>query len=255
MQTLNFDLSLFRQGGLIMWPIVILAIIALLIFVERVLYLHKCQIRTDTFMAGLRNLMEKNRTVEALTVCEETPGPVAAVIKAALLNRDKSNEIIVGAIQGAALVHIPALERRINAMLAIARVAPILGLLGTVLGMMDALFGIHAGGAYANMGTVSGGFAAALIATAFGLAISAMAYLAYHFLNGRVRALVNDMEYAGHEMMQTLLTTSGQPLAEPVATASAPSNAAPATPVVSTATADAPKAVPTPSKPQGKSGK
>jgi biopolymer transport protein ExbB len=205
MQTINMDLSLFREGGLMMWPIMILALVGLLIFVERVLYLHKGQIRTDTFITGIKNLLEKDRVVEALTVCEETPGPVAAIIKAAILNRDKGQEQIRGAIQGAAIIQIPALERRVASMAAIARVAPLLGLLGTVLGMVDALFGIHAGGAYANMGTVSGGFAAALISTAFGLAIAIVAHLAFHFLSGRVRALVSDMEYAGHEITQTLL--------------------------------------------------
>lgn len=205
MQTINLDLSLFREGGLMMWPIMILAVVGLLIFVERVLYLHKGQIRTDTFITGIKNLLEKDRVVEALTVCEETPGPVAAIIKAAILNRDKGHEQIRGAIQGAAIIQIPALERRVGSMAAIARVAPLLGLLGTVLGMVDALFGIHAGGAYANMGTVSGGFASALITTAFGIAIAAMAQLAFHFLNGRVKALVSDMEYAGHEITQTLL--------------------------------------------------
>ena len=205
MQSIHFDLSLFREGGLMMWPIMFLALVGIVIFVERVLYLHKGQIRTDTFITGIKNLLEKDRVVEALTVCEETPGPVAAVIKAAILNRDKGVEQIRGAIQGAAIIQIPALERRVGSMAAIARVAPLLGLLGTVLGMVDALFGIHAGGAYANMGTVSGGFASALISTAFGLAIAAMAQLAFHFLSGRVRALVSDMEYAGHEITQSLL--------------------------------------------------
>lgn len=204
MQTITFDLSLFREGGLMMWPIMLLAVAGLLIFVERVLYLHKGQIRTDTFLTGIRNLLEKDRVVEALTVCEETPGPVAAVIKAAILNRDKGVDQIRGAIQGAAIIQIPAIERRVGSMAAIARVAPLLGLLGTVLGMVEALFGINAGGAYANMGTVSGGFASALISTAFGLAIAAVSQLAYHFLNGRVRALVSDMEYAGHEITQIL---------------------------------------------------
>ena len=207
MQPITFDFSLFREGGLMMWPLLLLALVGLLIFVERVLYLHKGQIRTDTFLTGIKNLLEKDRVVEALTVCEETPGPVAAVIKAAILNRDKGMEQIRGGIQGAAIIQIPVLERRVGAMAAIARVAPLLGLLGTVLGMVEALFGIHAGGAYANMGTVSGGFASALITTAFGLAIAAMAHLAYHFLNGRVKVLVSDMEYAGHEITQTILFT------------------------------------------------
>lgn len=205
MQGIQFDLTLFRQGGLLMWPLLLLALAGLLIFIERLLYLHKGQIRTDTFMTGIRNLVEKKRIVEALTVCEETPGPVPAILKAALLNRGKSAEQIMGAIQGAAIIQIPTLERRVAFLLAIARVAPLLGLLGTVLGMIDALFGIHVGGAYANMGVVSGGFAMALVTTAFGIAIAIVAHLAYHFLSGRVRALVNDMEYAGHEIMQMVL--------------------------------------------------
>ena len=221
MQTIHFDFSLFRQGGVMMWPILLLCLVALLIFIERILYLHKGQIRTDTFIAGIRNLLEKGRLVEALTLCEETPGPVAAVIKSALLVRDKGREQIVSAIQGAAIVQIPALERRVSSMLAVARVAPLFGLLGTVLGLIEAFRGLSAGGAYANMGSISGGFAAALVSTAFGIAVSAIAHLAFHFLNGRVKALVNDMEYAGHEMLQLLQTPAPVPAA---AAPAAPAN-------------------------------
>jgi biopolymer transport protein ExbB len=204
----KFDFTLFTQGGLMMWPLLILAIAGILIFIERVLYLHKCQIRTDMFITGIRNLLDKNRYIEALTVCEETPGPVSSVIKAALLAKGKSRDEVVGAIQGVAVVQIPSLQRRIAWMSAIARVGPILGLLGTVIGMIDAFYGIHSGGAYANMGTISGGFAAALVATAFGLAIAAMAHLAHHFLNSRVESIVNDMEYAGQDILQTLLAAN-----------------------------------------------
>ena len=188
-----------------MWPILLLGLFGLLIFVERFLYLHKGQIRTDVFLSGIRNLLEKSRLVEALTLCEETPGPVAAVVKAALLNHNEGEARMRGAIQGSALVQIASIERRVGTLAAIARVAPLLGLLGTVCGMIEAMFGVKLGGAYANMGTISGAFAEALITTAFGLAIAVLTHLAYHFLSGRVRALVNDMEYAGHEIMQALL--------------------------------------------------
>jgi biopolymer transport protein ExbB len=130
---------------------------------------------------------------------------VAAVVKAALLNHNEGEARMRSAIQGAALVQIAAIERRVGTLAAIARVAPLLGLLGTVTGMIEAMYGVKLGGAYANMGTVSGAFAEALITTAFGLAIAVLTHLSYHFLTGRVRALVNDMEYAGHEMMQSLL--------------------------------------------------
>lgn len=217
MESINLDFTLFRQAGPLIWPILLLGIFGLLIFVERVLYLHKGQIRTDVFLSGMRNLLEKGRLVEALTVCEETPGPVAAVVKAALLNHDQGEVRMRGFIQGAALVQIAAIERRIGTLAAIARVAPVMGLLGTVVAMIEALFGAKLGGAYPNMSTVSGSFAEALLTTAFGLAIAVLSHLAYHFLSGRVRALVNDMEYAGHEMMMALLV-------EGHANASAPSS-------------------------------
>ncbi|MBN1403979.1 MAG: MotA/TolQ/ExbB proton channel family protein [Opitutales bacterium] len=217
MESINLDFMLFRQAGPLIWPILLLGIFGLLIFVERVLYLHKGQIRTDVFLSGMRNLLEKGRLVEALTVCEETPGPVAAVVKAALLNHDQGEARMRGFIQGSALVQIAAIERRIGTLAAIARVAPVMGLLGTVVAMIEALFGAKLGGAYPNMSTVSGSFAEALLTTAFGLAIAVLSHLAYHFLSGRVRALVNDMEYAGHEMMMALLV-------EGHANASAPSS-------------------------------
>jgi len=223
---MNSNFTFFTQGGLMMWPLIILAFAGILIFVERVLYLHKCQIRTDMFLTGIRNLLDKNRYIEALTVCEETPGPVSAIIKAALLSHDKGRDRIVDAIKGVAVVQIPALQRRISWMNAIARVAPVMGLLGTVVGLIDAFYGIHSGGAYANMGTISGGFAVALVATAFGLAIAALAYLAHHFLSSRVESLVNDMEYAGHDILQTLADEARDAQAAPAAKSAEPAPAA-----------------------------
>lgn len=205
MDALSFDWTLFRQGGPIMWPLLVLAVFGILIFIERVLYLHKGRISSDVFISGIVNLVEKGRLVEALTLCEETPGPVAAVVKAALFNNGKGEDKMRGAIQAAAIVQIPAMERRIGTLNAIARVAPVLGLLGTVLGMMGAFYGLGEAGAYANIGTVLEGFASALVTTAAGLLICALSMLAHHFLMGRVRALVSDMEYAGHEVMQSLL--------------------------------------------------
>ena len=199
-------LTLIDRGGLMMWPLLILSVIGFVLTVERALYLHRRHIRTVDFVGGIKNLLEKRRLIEALTVCEDTPVPVSSMIKAALLHYDREEGEMRGAIQTAALVQIPLLERRIGTILAIARIAPLIGLLGTVLGMLRS-FGSYLDNeaTYANVRVLVEGFTQALITTATGLAIAVVAYIAYHFLHGRVRALVHDMEWVGNDIMQFLL--------------------------------------------------
>lgn len=200
-----FDFSLLEQGGPLIWPLLALSILGFVFFIERTLYLHKGQIQSDTFIDGIKNLVKKRRLLEALTVCEEAHGPVVAVVKAALLNHDKKEEKMRTAIQEAALVSIPLLERRIGTIAAIAKISPLVGLLGTVIAIYEAFTKINSQGSYPSAGDFSGDIAQALITTATGLSIAVMAYLAHHFLYGRVRAIVNDMEWAGSAMIQFLL--------------------------------------------------
>ncbi len=199
-----FNLNLFDRGGPVMWVLLVLSVLATVLFVERALYLHRGQIRSTEFLSGIKNILRKRRLVEALTVCEETPGPVAHVVKAALMHYEEGEDRIRFAISEAALVEIPALERRVGSIAAIAQAAPLLGLLGTVLGMISTFGVLQAEGAYVSMGQISGGMWQALLTTAAGLAIAVPAYLAHHFLAGRVRALVNDMEWVGNEIMRFL---------------------------------------------------
>ena len=213
-----FDFSLIERGGPLMWPLLVLSLIGFVFFVERTLYLHKGQIRTNTFVDGIKNLVRKRRPLEALTVCEETPGPVASVVKAALLNHDKSEDKMRGAIREAALVEIPSLERRVGTIAAIAKISPLLGLLGTIVALLSAFTQMQEKGPYANAATFSGDVSQALITTATGLAIAIMAYLAHHFLHGRVRALVHDMEWVGNDIIQFLnrdLPEQDEPDGEP----------------------------------------
>ncbi len=200
-----FDLSLLERGGPLMWPMLVLSLLGLVFFLERTLYLHKGQIRTAEFVEGIKNLVRKRRLLEALTVCEETPGPVAAVVKAALLHHREDEARLRGAIQATALVEIPSLERRLGTIAAIAKVAPLLGLLGTVVALSEAFNAMRVAGPFANSADFSGLISSAFITTASGLAIAIMAYLAHHFLYGRVRALVHDMEWVGNDMLVFLL--------------------------------------------------
>jgi len=200
-------LSLLERGGPVMWVLLALSVFGLIIFVERLLFLHVGQLKTEQFLAGLKTNLRNRRLVEALTVCESTPGPIASVVKSVLLHYREGEERMRLAAQAAALVEIPTLERRIGTLAALARVAPLLGLLGTLLGMIEAFFGVQnsAAPAFPSFGLFLGGLGEAMLTTLVGLVFAVMAHFAHHFLHGRVRALVHDMEYAGHHIIEFLL--------------------------------------------------
>ena len=199
-----FDLSLFAKGGPMIWVLLLIGLVGLTVFIERTLYLHRGQIRSTEFLDGIKNILAKRRIVEALTVCEETPGPVAAIVKAALLHADEDADRMRFHVQEAAVIELPALERRLGAIAAIAQVAPLVGLLGTVLGLVTTFAAFQKD--YATASVLAKGMWQALLATAASLMLAIPAHLAHHFLTGRVRAIVRDMEWAGNEIMRYLLT-------------------------------------------------
>ncbi len=200
------NISLLKQGGPMMWVLLAVSLVGFIIFVERTLFLHRGQIRTGQFLDGIHNLVKRGRRMEALTLCEDIPGPIPGIVKAILLQLDGGETRMRQAAVEAALVEIPILERRIGAISAISRIAPLLGLLGTILGMIQAFFGVSISETpgYPTFGLLLGGVGQALLSTAFGLMIAVMAHIAHHFLHGRVRALVHDMEYTGHDLIQFL---------------------------------------------------
>lgn len=198
------NLSLFAKGGPVIWVLLFVGIVGVMIFIERVLFLHRGQIRSTAFIGGIKNILAKRRIVEALTVCEETPGPVAAVVKAALLHADDDAEKMRFYVQEAAVVELPALERRVGAIAAIAQVAPLIGLLGTILGMVTTFLAFEHD--YATSSALAKGMWQALLSTAASIMLAIPAHLAHHFLMGRVKAIVRDVEWAGNEIMKYLLT-------------------------------------------------
>jgi biopolymer transport protein ExbB len=198
------DFTLFSRGGPMIAVLAGLGLVGFVIFVERTLYLHRAQIRSKAFLDGIKNILAKRRLVEALTVCEETPGPVAAVVKAALLHADADAGTLRFHVQEAAIVELPGLERRIGALAAVAQAAPLVGLLGAVLGMISTFLAFERD--YATASALAHGMWQALLSAAAGLMVAIPAHLGRTFLNGRVRAVVGDMEWSGNEIMRYLLT-------------------------------------------------
>lgn len=199
------NISLLERGGPVMWVLLSLAVLGLVLFVERLLYLHRGQIRATEFLDGVKNILAQRRMAEAVTVCEEAPGPVAAVVKSALLHAGADEVSLRYAVQDAAVTELPALERRLGALAAIAQIAPLVGLLGTVLGMTTTFRAFMEGGRYATAQALAGGMWQALLTAGAALALAIPAHLAHHLLHGRVRAIVRDVEWAGNEIMRYLL--------------------------------------------------
>lgn len=201
----GFDFSLLSKGGPMMLVLLFMAAVAIVLFVERALFFRRGQINSKAFLDGIKNALEGRRRVEAVTICEETPGPVAIVVKAALMNAGQSPEKLRCAVQDAAIVELPALERRIGALAAIGQITPLVGLLGTVLGMITTFHAFMKGAEFATATALAGGLWQALIVAAASLMLAIPVHLGRHFLTGRVRALTRDMEWAANEIMEYLI--------------------------------------------------
>jgi biopolymer transport protein ExbB len=197
-------LELMQKGGPAMWGIMALSIVGVAVFLERLVYLHRAQVRVGEFLRGLANLVRDDRLEEVRKQCLATPGPVARVALSAVLARECPRAELRDIVQEAAQLEVPRLERHLSLLGGIAYAAPLLGLLGTVLGLLEAFYLISTQGGYATVADLSGAVYQSLISAAAGLAVAIPALIAAGYLNARVQDLVHDMERAGIEMVNLL---------------------------------------------------
>src|SRR6267143_5911936 len=199
--------TLLRDGGPMIWLILLASAVAIVVFIERILHFHRAQINSMEFLNGVRNVLKRENVVEALSICDATPGPVARLVKVAILNREKGREGVREALEEAGLVEIPPLEDKLNLLATIAQITPLMGLLGTVLGFIHIFGELQAAGTFANMRALAGGSWEGLICTAAGLAVAIPCYAAYNYLVSRVNAIVLDMEKAATEIVNIVADT------------------------------------------------
>src|SRR5579859_174227 len=140
--------SLIANGGVVIWLILIAAATAFVVFVERALFCHRSQINSAEFLSGVRNVLKRDNVVEAVSICDATPGPVARLVKAAILNRDKGRERVREAVEEAGLMEVPRLEEKLNLLATIAQIAPLLGLFGTIIGFIEIFMKLQHDGPY-----------------------------------------------------------------------------------------------------------
>ncbi len=200
--------TLLANGGPVMWLILIAAATAAVVFVERALYCHRSQINSAEFLNGVRTVMKRGNVVEAIAICDATAGPVARLVKSAILARELGRERVREAVEEAGLVEVPRLEEKLNLLATIAQIAPLIGLFGTVLGFIDVFGQIEQAGLYAHMELLSHGVWKALVCAAGGIAVAIPAHAGYNYLVSRVNKIILDMERAAAEITN-IVTESG----------------------------------------------
>lgn len=202
--------TFLSQGGPMIWVILLASAVGVVVFIERVLHYHRAQINSVEFLNGVRNVLKRDNVVEAISICDATPGPVARLVKVAVLNREKGRDGVRESLEEAGLVEVPPLEDKLNLLATIAQIAPLMGLLGTVLGFIQIFTTLQTKTTIPTMQDLSGGVWQALICTAAGLAVSIPAYAAYNYLVSRVNAIVLDMEKAATEITNILADSNGR---------------------------------------------
>jgi biopolymer transport protein ExbB len=193
--------ALLAKGGPVLWLIFFSSAVAIAVFIERFLHFHRAQINSTEFLNGVRTVLKRNNVVEAISICDATPGPVARLVKTAILNRDHGRERVRESLEEAGLAEVPRLEQKLNLLATIAQLAPLMGLLGTLLGFIQTFMRMQEAGLHAHVGQLSTGIWQALVCAAAGLAVAIPTHAGYNYLVSRVNVIVLDMERAATEIV------------------------------------------------------
>jgi len=189
--------NIIVDAGIVMWVILGCSLLAVFIFIGKWFQFHRAQVNVRELVSGLVNVLQRDGMIEALTLCDNTPGPVARILTAAIQAYQNEDDIR-RAIDDAVLVELPRLESHLNVLGTLAKVAPLLGLLGTVLGMQETFAAMRSSMA---LNDLSGGISTALVTTGAGLTLAVPCLIAYNYLVARVETFCIEMEKASSEII------------------------------------------------------
>jgi biopolymer transport protein ExbB len=190
------------EGGPVMWPLLIMSIIAVAVIAERAWAMQKAKTNVNEFLTKIRKSLIVNKSVrDAMKVCEQYRGPVASIMKAGLMKYGHPKEDVEKTIETAALYEVSRLERGLVVLASIANVAPLLGFFGTVTGMIKSFDALAEAG-LSNPGLVASGISEALITTAGGLAVAIPTQLGYNYFMNSINKKVRDIETSTNMLLE-----------------------------------------------------
>ncbi len=196
--------ELISKGGPLVWLLMACMGFAVAIFLERLAYFHRASMNVGEFLAGLAALIRRRNFTEALQECVATRVPAGRVIHAALLRHHAPREQLKEIVQEAGQFEVPRLERYLAILNAIAHAGPLIGLLGTVIGLLDSFTNLSSANGITTPAEVARGVYQSLVTSALGLVVAIPAYLFYAFLSARAQSIMHDLERAGVEIVNLI---------------------------------------------------
>ncbi len=196
--------SIIIKGGWLLIPIFIASIIAVAIIIDRYIVINRSRLNVPSFLVKIRGLLKRGDMQSAIEYCMEEKSPAANIVKKGLKKYNLGHERVREAIESAGKQEISKLEKGLSILATISGVAPLLGFLGTVTGMISAFMRIQDLQGAANPSDLAGGIWEALLTTAFGLAVGIVALTFYNYLLSSINKLVLDMEVISNDVVDIL---------------------------------------------------
>jgi len=197
-------LDIFIKGGFIMWFILLSSIIGLAVSIDRFIMLRKAKINVPAFMVRIRGFIKKKDISGAISYCMQEKSPVANIVRKGLKKYKYGHDRVKDAIENAGSQEVSKLEKGLSVLASVAGIAPLLGFLGTVTGMIQAFMTIQDLAGAANPSDLAGGIWEALITTAFGLIIGIPAFALYNYFLSAVKKLVGEMETVANDVIDVI---------------------------------------------------
>ncbi len=203
-----FQRSLWQwieKGGWVMYPLLVMSIISTYLIIWRIVIVFRAKINTNEFVGKVREAMLGGNIEAAIRICEDKKyrGPVAAIVKVGLLKHDAPREEVEKTVENAAIHEITLLEKGLPYLALFTNLAPILGFLGTVVGMIQS-FDVIAKAGLSNPAAVAEGISIALITTAGGLVVAVFTSPAYNYFSAWVARMIREMETSSNIVIETL---------------------------------------------------
>lgn len=196
--------TLMLKGGFFMIPLLLLSILSIYIFVERLLVVRRAGKEDNTFMDRIKDYIHDGEIDAALSLCKKTDTPAARLIAKGISRLGRPMNDVLVAIENAGNIEIAKLEKGFPWLATTAAGAPMIGFLGTVTGMVNAFYNMASAGNNADITTLSGGIYEALVTTIAGLVVGVIALFAYNYLVARVDGVMNQLETKTMEFMDLL---------------------------------------------------
>ena len=201
---LNF-IDMCISGGWIMIPLALLLIAAIYIFIERLIVTRQASKEDTTFMNRIKDYIYEGKLEAALKLCRDTNSPSARMIEKGISRLGHPMNDVLVAIENVGNIEIAKLEKHLSLLATISGGAPMIGFLGTVMGMVQAFFEMEqAGGNTINLSQLSGGIYTAMVTTVAGLIVGICAYFAFNYLVGRVNEVMRRLEMRSMEFLDLL---------------------------------------------------